>query len=113
MFVPEQHDHEQGREQARAGAEEGRQQRPGRVAQHRLRFLARLDGGQFQARAPNQCWLAAITYLATYEGVETLYGRIQTAGRPVAAIAINAGVGVSGDFSRDTDPDAELHLPVG
>jgi len=48
--------------------------------------------------------------LAEYDGVEQLYGKIKTTGRPVDAIAINAGVGVSGDFARQTDLDAELNL---
>jgi short-subunit dehydrogenase len=48
--------------------------------------------------------------LATSEGVESLYSRITSGGRPVDAIAINAGVGVSGDFARDTDLEAELNL---
>jgi len=48
--------------------------------------------------------------LATYEGVETLYRAIQGAGRPVDAIAINAGVGVGGDFTRQTDLQDELNL---
>jgi len=48
--------------------------------------------------------------LATFEGVEDLYQRIQSSGRPLDAIAINAGVGVGGDFSRDTDLQAELNL---
>jgi len=48
--------------------------------------------------------------LATYEGVEKLYARIKAEGRPVEAIAINAGVGVGGDFARDTELEAELNL---
>ena len=48
--------------------------------------------------------------LATYEGVEQLYARIQGLGRPVAAAALNAGVGVGGDFARETDLQAELNL---
>lgn len=48
--------------------------------------------------------------LATYDGVETLYSRIQATGRPVDAIAINAGVGVGGDFARETDLQDELNL---
>jgi uncharacterized protein len=47
--------------------------------------------------------------LATYDGVETLYDRIVASGRPVDAIAINAGVGVGGPFV-ETDLDAELNL---
>ena len=47
--------------------------------------------------------------LATYDGVETLYQRIQAAGKPVDAIAINAGVGVGGAFI-ETDLQAELNI---
>lgn len=47
--------------------------------------------------------------LATYDGVEALYTQIQAAGRPVEAIAINAGVGVSGEFAK-TDLQEELNL---
>jgi uncharacterized protein len=38
--------------------------------------------------------------LATFEGVETLYAAITAAGRPVAAAALNAGVGVWGASTR-------------
>lgn len=38
-------------------------------------------------------------------GVETLNERITAAGRPVDAVAINAGIGVGGDFARRTDLD--------
>jgi short-subunit dehydrogenase len=48
--------------------------------------------------------------LATYEGVEKLYSEISGRGRYVDAVAINAGVGVSGDFARATDLKAELDL---
>jgi uncharacterized protein len=48
--------------------------------------------------------------LRTYEGVETLYARIQSLGRPVAAAVLNAGVGVGGDFARETDLKAELDV---
>lgn len=47
--------------------------------------------------------------LATYEGVETLWNRVQSLGRPVDAVAINAGVGVGGLFA-ETDLDQELNL---
>lgn len=46
--------------------------------------------------------------LATYEGVETLYNKIKAS--EVDAIAINAGVGVGGDFARETDLNDELNL---
>ncbi len=48
--------------------------------------------------------------LADYDGVEKLYQTLQSTGRPVDAIAINAGVGVGGDFSRTTDLKDELNL---
>ncbi|AVH70703.1 SDR family NAD(P)-dependent oxidoreductase [Nostoc sp. 'Lobaria pulmonaria (5183) cyanobiont'] len=48
--------------------------------------------------------------LATYDGVETLYNQIKATNRAVDAIAINAGVGVSGDFARETDLKDELNL---
>jgi uncharacterized protein len=48
--------------------------------------------------------------LATYEGVEELYARVVATGRPVDAAAINAGVGVHGEFARDTDLRDELRL---
>src|SRR5215210_2120621 len=48
--------------------------------------------------------------LARPEGVEQLFGAIKDTGRPVDAIALNAGVGHGGDFARDTDLDAELEI---
>jgi uncharacterized protein len=46
--------------------------------------------------------------LATPTGVEDLYGRI--VGRPVAAAALNAGVGAGGAFATDTELEDELRL---
>jgi len=48
--------------------------------------------------------------LATFEGVETLYEQIGLVGRPVDAVAINAGRGIGGDFTRDTDLRDELNV---
>lgn len=50
------------------------------------------------------------TDLATYDGVETLYREIQATGRPVDAIALNAGVGVGGEFAHETALKDELNL---
>jgi uncharacterized protein len=47
--------------------------------------------------------------LADYEGVETLWQAIKATGRPIDAIAINAGVGVGGKFA-ETDLEEELNL---
>jgi short-subunit dehydrogenase len=48
--------------------------------------------------------------LADYTGVEKLHQAIQSNGRPVDALAINAGVGVYGDFTRETNLRDELNL---
>jgi uncharacterized protein len=48
--------------------------------------------------------------LAEPAGVEALFARIKADGRPVDAIALNAGVGHGGDFARQTDLDAELGI---
>jgi uncharacterized protein len=48
--------------------------------------------------------------LATEAGVEELYARITATGRPVDAIALNAGVGAGGDFTRQTDLRDELTI---
>jgi uncharacterized protein len=50
------------------------------------------------------------TDLATFDGVEQLYQAIRSDGRPVDAIAINAGRGAGGDFTRDTDLRDELNI---
>jgi short-subunit dehydrogenase len=47
--------------------------------------------------------------LSTLEGVEELYERIGEMGRPVDAIALNAGVGVNGPF-LESDIDDHLRL---
>ncbi len=48
--------------------------------------------------------------LADRVGVEELNDRIKAGGRPVDAVAINAGIGSGGDFARQTDLDTELTL---
>lgn len=48
--------------------------------------------------------------LRKYDGVESLYGRIRAFKRPVDAAALNAGVGVGGDFARQTLLEAELDV---
>lgn len=47
--------------------------------------------------------------LATYDGVEALYSKIKETNVPVEAIAINAGVGVGGEFIK-TDLQEEINL---
>jgi short-subunit dehydrogenase len=48
--------------------------------------------------------------LATFDGVEDLWQRIQDTGRVPDAVAINAGIGVAGDFARDNELADELRL---
>jgi short-subunit dehydrogenase len=48
--------------------------------------------------------------LASHAGVEELYGHIREAGRPVDAIALNAGIGAGGAFATDTALADELRI---
>ncbi|HUR84750.1 MAG TPA: SDR family NAD(P)-dependent oxidoreductase [Solirubrobacteraceae bacterium] len=48
--------------------------------------------------------------LATDGGVDALYSRIRSTGRPVDAIALNAGIGAGGAFATDTALEDELRL---
>lgn len=50
------------------------------------------------------------TDLSTYEGVEKLWSEVKATGRRVDAICINAGIGVGGDFARETELEDELKL---
>ena len=47
--------------------------------------------------------------LASYDGVDAFWKEVEAAGRPVDAIAINAGVGVGGLFA-ETDLKAEINM---
>src|SRR5437764_3046654 len=48
--------------------------------------------------------------LATPDGVEQLYERIRRHGEQVDAVALNAGIGMGGDFATQTELDQELKL---
>jgi len=48
--------------------------------------------------------------LSREEEVVRLYERIEATGRPVDALALNAGIGAGGDFARETDLRKELRL---
>jgi uncharacterized protein len=48
--------------------------------------------------------------LSKSEGVERLYDAIQATGRPVDALALNAGIGEGGDFARQTSLEQELEI---
>lgn len=70
----------------------------------------RIDVAADLLRASGTDVKAVRTDLATSEGVEALYQEIKSCRRQLDVIAINAGVGVSGDFTRDTELEDELHL---
>ena len=48
--------------------------------------------------------------LATWDGVEKLWNTATAGGRHPDAVAINAGIGVGGEFARDTDLRTEIKL---
>jgi uncharacterized protein len=48
--------------------------------------------------------------LATEQGVDELYGRVEAGGRPLAAAALNAGIGAGGAFATGTALEDELRL---
>jgi short-subunit dehydrogenase len=70
---------------------------------------ARLDAAADAIRAEGSAVESVQVDLATREGVDELVTRIRAQGRPVDAIAINAGIGVGGPFV-ETDLEAELRL---
>ncbi len=84
-------------------------------AQNGFDLLVNSGSEKIKSAAPNFESLGAqVTAveadLSTYEGVEKLWHAIQDTGRPLDAIAINAGIGVGGDFARETDLDEELKM---
>jgi uncharacterized protein len=84
-------------------------------AQNGFDLLVAATGSTIEDAAANICDLGthvqtAQADLSTYDGVEALYKAIKSTGRPVDAIAINAGVGLGGEFARDTSLKDELHL---
>src|SRR4051812_10150229 len=48
--------------------------------------------------------------LADPAGVIELWDRVRATGRPLAAAALNAGIGAGGAFATDTDLDQELQI---
>jgi short-subunit dehydrogenase len=70
---------------------------------------AELDGAAAQLRSCGAEVQAVRADLRTYDGVEQLWAAISAGARPVAAAALNAGVGQGGRFV-DTDLDDELSI---
>lgn len=76
------------------------------VAQHdRIKSVAEEISKQYQITAE-----AFQANLATYDGVEMLYSRIHSMGRSLDVVALNAGVGIGGDFARETKLEDEMKL---
>jgi short-subunit dehydrogenase len=69
----------------------------------------RIERAAAELRSPTTEVVAVRADLATAAGVEELARRVHDTGRPVEALAVNAGVGVSGRFS-ETDLQAHLAL---
>jgi short-subunit dehydrogenase len=64
---------------------------------------ASLAGGEATVRAVK-------ADLSTYDGVERLWAAVAEGGRPLDAAALNAGIGVNGDFTRDIPLEDDLRL---
>jgi short-subunit dehydrogenase len=69
----------------------------------------RLNSAALEIRALGANVQAVQADLAAHEGVHKLLSAIQSGGRPVDAVAINAGVGVTGRFI-ETDLGEELNM---
>jgi uncharacterized protein len=76
-------------------------------------LLCAEDGGLDRAAAQLRDTGADVTTiqadLSTYDGVEQLYAAVTVAGRPVSAVALNAGVGLGGAFV-DTELAGEIAM---
>jgi short-subunit dehydrogenase len=68
-----------------------------------------IEGAAQQLRVSGTNVESAQIDLATFDGVEELYQRIESSGYPLYAVAINAGVGVGGPFIK-TSLEDELNL---
>jgi short-subunit dehydrogenase len=69
----------------------------------------RLNAAAAEIRSSGHQVIEVNADLATRDGVDELWSRVQTLGRPVDIACINAGVGVGGLFS-ESDLDAELNM---
>jgi short-subunit dehydrogenase len=69
---------------------------------------AELSGAAEELRALGAQVESVQVDLASDGGVDELYARIQAAGRPLDAIAINAGIGAGGSFAGPDDDRTDL-----
>jgi uncharacterized protein len=80
-------------------------------AQHDFDLIVAAEDDAIHSAAQELGGVQAVQVdLATPAGVEQLYSRIQADGRPVAAIALNAGIGAGGAFATDTSLEDELKI---
>jgi short-subunit dehydrogenase len=82
---------------------------------HNYELIAVADSEKIHAAARELGELGAVVQpvqadLATAEGVEKVWSAVQKSGKTLDAIALNAGVGVSGDFVRENTLEDELRL---
>lgn len=63
-----------------------------------------------RAASPDARVETVVADLSTHEGPQQLYDAVRGKGLAVDALADNAGVGVYGDFARDTDLGDELRM---
>lgn len=84
-------------------------------AEHGYDLVVAAEDAELQPAAEQLAGLGATVKavtvdLSTAEGVEELAGQLQADGRPVDALALNAGIGAGGDFATQTELDQELEL---
>lgn len=83
-------------------------------AQHGFDLIVTARGDLSQARSELSALGASVESieldLAAADGVDTLWRKVQSVGRPLAAVAINAGRGAGGAFATDTDLADELEI---
>jgi len=77
-------------------------------------LIAAEDPGIYEAQARLELTGSRVEVLqvdlGNWAGVELLYGRVRELGRPVDVLALNAGIGVGGEFARETSLAQELKL---
>lgn len=71
---------------------------------------AGLDGAADELRSLGAQVSTVVADLTDFDGVETLYAALKSGGRPLAAAALNAGVGLGGHFVDGTDLQREIAM---
>jgi len=71
---------------------------------------AGLDSAAGELRSLGAQVTTVVADLTDFDGVETLYAAVRGAGRPLAAAALNAGVGLGGYFVGGTDLQREIAM---